>query len=189
MNGFLSFSCVLAAVTAVGASQGETFIRNGGFESVDGGVLEGWSSLRPPLRVDKSSGRNGGNAIAFCAESKPEHTVLSQTFPVMPGRSYRASLWAKTENLTGGRAMVCIEWYNEAGRWAGGVYSQGIGGTEDWTEINAVASRLPETAKTFRVGVYVERGGCGRAQNDPVLTGDDASIGASEIKTQLFYHF
>lgn len=168
MSGLRLFICALAAVMAAGASRCEALLRNGGFESVDGGVLEGWSSLRPPLSVDKSSGRNGGNALAFCAEFKPEHTVLSQTFPVMPGRSYRASLWAKTENLTGGRAMVCIEWYNEAGRWAGGVYSQGIGGTEDWTEINAVASRLPETAKTFRVGVYVERGGCGRAWFDDV---------------------
>ena len=169
MGRFRLFACALAAVVAASASQGSAFLlKNGSFEFCVDGALEGWSNLRSPLSVAPSSGRNGGTALVFSAESKPEHVVLNQTLPAVPGRSYRAAVWAKTENLVGGRAMVCIEWYNEAGRWIGGVYSQGIRGTKDWTEINVVASRLPETAKTFRIGVYVERGGYGRAWFDDV---------------------
>lgn len=142
---------------------------NAGFESVTkNGDLEGWQNLYKPLYVDAGAGRDGGNALAFSASKKGRYVVLGQSLPACPGMTFRASFWSKSENLTGGHPMLCLEWYGEGGRWLGGNYGKGKNGTSGWREEHVAVTRAPKGTVSMRVGVCVTKSGVGKAWFDDI---------------------
>ena len=156
---------------ASGSQQGRPIpIQNPGFEERGaGGSVAGWQ-IAAPYEVREGAGRDGGAALVFDAETPPPYSIPNQGFSVKPGRSYLAGAWIKSENLSGGQAKVCLEWYDAQGRWIDGSYLiDGARGTSpEWRKFEVVASRLPQNAVFLRVCVHVEKGGAGRAFFDDV---------------------
>ena len=152
-------------------------LQNPGFEERGaGGSVVGWQ-IAAPYSARDGVGRNGGAALVYDAETPPQYFVPNQGFSVKPGRSYKASAWVKAENLHGGHAKICLEWYDAKGRWIDGSYliDGANGTTKDWIKLEVVAARLPKNAVFLRFGIHVENCATGRAFFD--------DAGMAEIET------
>ena len=164
------FVFVAAAVaTCASAASHPVEVNNAGFEqSSSDASIPGWTNLYRPLSLAVGEGRNGGNALKFSAEKKGAYVVLSQSFPARPGMSFRASVWMKSENMTGGNPMLCLEWYGEGNRWLGGDYAKLKKLNGDWREEFISISRAPKGTVALKVGLCATRSAVGTAWFDDV---------------------
>lgn len=87
-------------------------LKNGGFEQVEeAGRLTEWNVGRGWFRIP-AGGRNESAGVRITSDPKKKSTngrLTSPSFPVKPGRSYRVSLWARTDaSALGGHVPVFI---------------------------------------------------------------------------------
>ena len=159
----------VASLAAFGAVADEPIVVNGGFESDGAGKVAGWReqgkySFRP------GEGINGTGAFYYENNDPGSYCVPGQPIKLTPGRRYRFSVWARTENIVGDEsgASICIEWSGADGKWMGGAYAGGVKGTRFWTKVESMTATIPEGARSFRVCAYVRKGMTGKAWFDDV---------------------
>ena len=159
----------VASLAAFGAVADEPIVVNGGFESDGAGKVAGWReqgkySFRP------GEGINGTGAFYYENNDPGSYCVPGQPIKLTPGRRYRFSVWARTENIVGDEsgASICIEWSGADGKWMGGAYAGGVKGTRFWTKVESMTATIPEGARSFRVCAYVRKGMTGKAWFDDI---------------------
>lgn len=71
------------------------------------------------------------------------------------GKTYTASAYVKTENLSANAAYIQISYYNSSGTYLSKVQSRKLGGTKDWTRlvVTATPEDAPAGAATVKVWV------------------------------------
>lgn len=143
-------------------------LANGSFEEGTGDGAAGWT-LPEHWRAEKNAGMNGSRGVAFeNADDKDYYKFPSMPVELEAEKRYEYSVWAKTEDLVGGKANICVEWYDADGNWLSGSYKAGPDGTRDWTQIAGVTPPMPSDAKSVRVAIYVSKGALGKAWFDDV---------------------
>ena len=167
MKKTIAIVCAMAAAGSVFAK--EVKVANAGFEDpfADGSIA-GWTNFYRPLSLAVGEGRNGGNALKFSVDKPGAYVVLGQSFPARPGMSFRASVWMKSEKMSGGHPMLCLEWYGEGNRWLGGDYAKLKKLNGDWREEHISISRAPKGTVSVKVGLCATKKAVGKAWFDDV---------------------
>jgi len=172
----LLFSAVLQAADAPKmnpvlvqiASQTEApAIVNPSFEAAKNPQMpDGWWGPEKNFQRDETVARTGKASFRWTNDD-PKTYALSSSKPLnmIPGNQYILSGWVKTENVTGGRAAICVEWNGPDGKWGGGSYLQGVNGTSDWKRISEIV-RFPSDAQNPHITCYGTQGAVGTAWFD-----------------------
>ena len=95
-------------------------------------------------------------------------TECTQTVTgAVAGRSYNASVWVKSQNISGptAGATFCVEWSDKHGKFLGGAYAAGVSGATDWTLLSTTA-HVPSTAGSVRFSLFTRHGSVGTAWYD-----------------------
>ena len=163
---------MILAVTlgTVGAS-GEDLPKNAGFENVaDSGAAVDWGGPASIYSRDTSVHRSGTASLKYTNTDPAVYVLCSQPINLAQGKMYEISAWVKTRDIAGEEsgATLCVEWYDAAGKWAGGCFPQGVKGTEDWTLVKGTTARIPPEAAKCALSCYVRPGMTGSAWWDDV---------------------
>ena len=157
---------VLGALSSVG----DNFVANPGFEVADGkdGAISWYGSSRPYSYVS-GEGRNGTRALRFELKKDSPYAFPSQKVKLVPGESYIAEAWVRTESLkgaNGGGAAIAVEWRKPDGKWYGGKYSNPVmGNVGAFTKIS-LPFTFPKDAGSCTISPYVMKGCVGTAWFD-----------------------
>jgi hypothetical protein len=153
------------------AAIGEDLPKNAGFEkAADSGVAVDWSGPATVYNRDTAVHRSGDASLKYVNADPAVYVLCSQPVELAQGKMYEISAWVKTQDITGEEsgATICVEWYDAAGKWAGGCYPQGVKGTADWTLVKGVTPRIPPEAAKCSLSCYVRQGMTGTAWWDDV---------------------
>ena len=168
-------NCTVYAITVLslvaGAATGEDLVKNPGFENAaDGGAAADWSGTASRYSRDATTHRSGEASLKYVNADPAAYLLCSQPVPLAQGKMYEVSAWVKTLDLAGEEsgATICVEWYDAAGKWAGGCYPQGVKGTADWTLVKGVTARIPPEAAGCSISCYMRQGMTGTAWWDDV---------------------
>ena len=147
-------------------NDGKIHLTNPSFETSDeNGAPSGWSASPRFFSITSEESRSGNACLRWNGDGQ-EYVLCTQRIDLNPGSKVDFSVWAKTKDLQGGRATVCIEWNRSDGTWYGGSYAQGVSGTtSEWTKIECRAI-IPKDAVNPHCSCYVTRGGVGTAWFD-----------------------
>jgi hypothetical protein len=135
---------------------------------------KGWS-LPEGYSIDANGGRNGTGGLLYERAAPEKYSLAAQTVRLVPGARYRFGAWIKTENVTGGKASVCLE-FRKNDKWLAGAYlKQGLEGTNDWTWISGTGT-VPASADPGQCAItpYLHQGATGRVWFDDVLIEPEA---------------
>ncbi len=146
---------------------GENILINGDFESSKNGIMpDGWNGDNHYYSLDKEA-VSGKFSLKYSNNNPSNYPICSQTVDLKPGDTYSAGAMIKTSNITGNDfgASICIEWFDKDGKWLGGIYPQGIKGTNNWTEISTIFT-VPNDAAKEQFSCYVRKGMRGTAWFD-----------------------
>ena len=152
----------------------ENFVLNPGFEN--GSTNWEQTSFGGRSIVDNQS--HSGESSQRMLASRRLKRLVSQEVSIIPGETYDASAWIKTQDLD--RTGACVEfiWLKVAG--ASGTPHRSkiikvntlgpIAGSNDWTQISLTGLTAPESAVAVRVNLWMERerGGSGMAWFDDI---------------------
>lgn len=155
-SGF--YAVAAAGVELVARPLPKNLLADPGFES--GG--QGW---RWPLPVEGKSVRSGVRAQRIDAE--PQLVENSQDVPVVPGATYAASAWIKTNGLDGAGAALGFLWLDAAGRIVRRDALRAAAGTRPWSKVSGTYVAPPVAVKVrFMAVVEAEPDGAGAAWFD-----------------------
>lgn len=160
---------VAAALSALSLNA-NNLVANSGFEVESGkcGAVN-WSGPSNPYSYVSGEGRNGTRALRFDLKKDSPYAFPSQKVKLVPGESYIAEAWVRTENLKGGNgggAMIAAEWRKPDGKWYGGRYSNPVmGNVGAFTKIS-LPFTFPKDAGVCTISPYVAKGCTGKAWFD-----------------------
>ena len=163
---------ILVFTLWAGVATGEDLLKNAGFENAaDSGAPADWNGPASVYSRDTAVHRSGDASLKYVNADPAVYVLCSQPVAPEQGKMYEISAWVKTENIAGEEsgATLCVEWYDAAGKWAGGCFPQGVKGTSDWTLVKGITSRIPAEAATCSISCYVRQGMTGTAWWDDVL--------------------
>ncbi|MHB9036002.1 MAG: hypothetical protein ACYC64_05000 [Armatimonadota bacterium] len=143
---------------------------NPGFEQVDGGGRPTeWYTPGGGYSVDMQVVHSGSNSMRLYNTDPSAYYLSTQSVPFEHDRIYRFSGWIKTDNVQGAGkgACICVQWIGKDG-FIGGTYPTdlAIKGTNDWTYLEAVTSKIPAEATAVMFTLYMEAGMVGTAWFD-----------------------
>ena len=163
---------IIFAVAVLGAFRilAGNHVVNPGFEIDAGkGGAANWSSAKKPFSYVSGEGRNGTRALRFDFAKNSPYVFPSQKLKLVPGESYVAEAWVRTENLNGENgigAALAAEWCKPDGTWYSGRYSHPVSGNVgEFTKIT-VRFTLPKDAGICTISPYVMKGCTGKAWFD-----------------------
>ena len=169
---FFPFMAAFAAAVTVKA---QPYVVNAAFEEfrADGAPV-GWSLPKSVFRVAKGEGMNGSGGLVWENDDTNLYVCASQPIALEPGKAYRFGAHVKVDGLKVGRGgngpLVCVEWYDASGKWIGGAYAPRINDAKlDWKRVEAVTTRMPEGAATFRLQLFGGKRCTGRVRFDNVF--------------------
>lgn len=147
----------------------ENIVKNGSFELVEAdGRVASWSRDGDTWSFPTSCGVADSRGALFENADASYYGGTKQTVAAMPGRNYFYGVKIRTEGLSGGRAMICVEWYRTDGKYIAGSYVRGIDYSAGWTEVTGETGVLPEDAARVVIMVFCERKSVGKAYFDDV---------------------
>lgn len=137
--------------------RGDSLVVNGPMDIVHGSSPAYWN----PGRFDGTAkdavfatidGGHGGSKCVSVAGSDERAAYDSAPIPVYPGRRYRLTAWAKTQDASG-ENQVGIFWY-KGNMWTyiGEARSESVSGTSGWRKLGLTAT-APEDAMFARVNL------------------------------------
>lgn len=155
LSGFLTY-----------AEEKTNILENPSFEAVgENGLPAGWRGPKS-FSADSTVARTGKVSLKWVNENAENYPLSSLPLALEPGKAYEIFMWVKTEKVQG-KASFCVEWSDENGKWLGGSYAQGIGGTQDWKEVKSRV-KVPENARNIHLTCYGTKGTTGTAWFDDV---------------------
>jgi hypothetical protein len=89
-------------------NRGKNLVVNPSFES----DLTGWSANNAQASIDTSKVIHGSKSVKLIANGT--NVYVSQNVPAYPGQILSASVYAETQDLTGGSAVFKIQWFKGA---------------------------------------------------------------------------
>ncbi len=161
--------CVGIVIAAVAAE----LLANPQLEKLDAnGRLEGWNlpKLYKPVRGEGLS-QTQGIVYENVADSN-YYALAGQSVKVIPGRSYRVTVQAKSE-LKKGSVHLCCEWSDANGKYLSGNYASLKKDEMDgqWHRMTIITPRMPKDAVRANVSLYCGKGAIGKAcWDDPSMT-------------------
>lgn len=163
--------CV-TAISALCALRAETLV-NPSFESIRDGKPVGWSINGGCFRAENGTGANGSGGLVWESTEPVKHQAgCVQKVDLAKGRQYVFSCSVRTEKFNssrGGYAAICIEWFDENGKWIGGAYGKPFrDGNSDWVQMEGTTRDIPSHAKSVRIQMYVTEGASGTVAFDNV---------------------
>ena len=169
--------CIAGLVLAAAVSaKTQPLVVNAAFEEFGaGGAPVGWAFPKSSFRAAKGEGMNGSGGLVWEVDDPNRYVCASQSLTLEEGKEYRFGAHVKVDSLKaqGGRkagAFVCIEWYDAKGKWMGGAYTPHANdANSDWKRIEAVTSRIPEGATTFKINLIGGKKCKGRVRFDNVF--------------------
>jgi len=153
------------------AAEEQNLARNNGFEVAgQNGLPADWSGPTNVYQRDGAVARSGGASLRFINPDPNRYVLCSQGIRLEAGRIYEVGAWVKTQGIKGSDsgATICVEWYDEKGRYLGGAYPAGKKDDSDWALVKGTTSRIPPDAKSFSLACYVRQGMTGTAWWDDV---------------------
>ncbi|MDO4574343.1 MAG: carbohydrate binding domain-containing protein [Planctomycetia bacterium] len=168
---FLRLCCLggLIGITlpAIHAEENANYLKNPSFEVIgETGLPEGWNAPEA-FTADKTVARTGNVSFKWANENKESYPLSSYPLALEPGKAYHISMWIKTDKVQPKKVLFCVEWDGPNGKWMGGNYAHGIGGTKDWTKVECRVNP-PENAQNIRLSCFGARGTTGTAWFDDV---------------------
>lgn len=155
------------ATQAVATEHAPIVLPNPSFEEVDpDGTPNGWHGSKAVFSRSTDFARTG--SASFCWENRDSKSYLLSSANIqglIPGKYYLVSGWIKTQNVSGGKATICVEWNGPDKKWLGGSYLQGLNGTKDWTRVHQIFE-FPENAQDPHISCYGTRDAVGKAWFD-----------------------
>ncbi len=143
-------------------------LTNPGFES---GGTDWWLSTSG-YELQSFEKHTGSKALENVRTDPQQYTLARHDITsVVAGNRYSVSSWIKTENViagSGGGATLCLQWRDANGQWAGGVYPQGLTGTNDWTKVTGNDLLCPANAVSANIILYLRPNATGMAWFDDV---------------------
>ena len=161
---YLVLCCLAAACPG-----GDSFVT--GFSS----GLNGWNTTSPEeFSIDRNGGRNETQGLRINREKSANYNIIGHPVKAVPGKSYEFSYWIKTRDVQGATGMRAgIEFY--ARKPDGSkeylfppAYSQGISGTNDWTQVVVKIPRVPLRTETVSLIFFMGKKTTGTAWIDDV---------------------
>ena len=143
------------------------FLKNSSFENVVNGSLPEYWNGDTKIYSTSPVSLSGNRSLEYTNNDSSVYKICTQELNIKPGLTYEAGVSIKTSDIKGkdSGASFCVEWFDKNGKWFGGVYPDGIKGTNNWTEIHSVIS-IPEDAKKVLFCCYVRKGMTGTAWFD-----------------------
>ena len=161
------FAVVLVGALGVFA---DNYVLNPGFEVESGkSGAANWSDAGKTYSFVSGEGRNGTRALRFDLEKNSPYVFPSQKLKLVPGESYVAEAWVRTENLNGENgigAALAAEWCKPDGTWYSGRYSLSVSGNVGEFSKITVRFTLPKDAGICTISPYVMKGCTGKAWFD-----------------------
>ena len=162
MKALVGISLSFASLLALAETN---LVWNARFERVDAkGRAEAWRGWGGRWRTDWA-GQDGSRAAVFENADTNYYGTVSQVVDARPGKRYRFGGFVKTENLRG-KVHFCLEWYGPNGKYVGGRYTAGLGGTADWTEQSGITPPLPTNAVKVLFQAFCAHESVGKASVD-----------------------
>ena len=169
--------CIAGLVLAAAVSaKAQPQVVNAAFEQFDaGGSPVGWTMPKRGFHAAKGEGMNGSGGLVWESDDPNRYVCASQPVALEPGKAYRFGAHVKVDSQKTPKskkvgAFVCIEWHDANGKWMGGAYSTRAGEAEsDWKRVEAVTTRIPEGATTFKLQVFGGKKCTGRVRFDNVF--------------------
>ena len=148
----------------------DNHVANPGFEVGSGkSGAANWPDAGETFSYVSGEGRNGTRALRFDLAKNSPYVFPSQKLELVPGGSYVAEAWVRTENLSGENgygAALAAEWRKTDGTWYGGRYSHPVTGTVGAFTKITLAFTLPKDAGICTLSPYVMKGCTGKAWFD-----------------------
>ena len=122
--------------------------------------------LPPNAKIVENLGRNYSRALQIKLNKKIKYGFAKLKLKLIPGHSYKISVFIKTENVTGkgSGATMGIE-FNRKGKWLSGVYLNGQKGTGEYKKYSA-RFKVPQKADETQVALFITRRMSGTAWFD-----------------------
>jgi hypothetical protein len=111
---------------------------NGSFESVSGGLLKGWTTLRGAAAADRRHAREGRTALRLESPDGSDACVQSPPVSLRIGKRYELSVWVRAERLRVrdlDRSPIAVGATVSMASAPFDVHSESLGGTRDWTRV------------------------------------------------------
>lgn len=176
----------LAAITAMTFVSGAELTMNGDFAKLDAqGFPERWVKIAAGgARATNVAGPDGQEVpvLFFDLDGGPI-TRIEQNHTLVPGREYKVSFEAKSENLSSAGVYLTTT------RWSGGG-SQALKGTTPWKHYEFTV-KFPGADNLYRLILYAPKGATGkvwfrRIQVTEIIAATDSPeplLGVARIKT------
>ena len=111
---------------------------NGSFESVSGGLLKGWTTLRGAAAADRRHAREGRTALRLESPDGSDACMQSPPVSLRIGQRYELSAWVRAERLRVrdlDRSPIAVGAAVSMASAPFDVHSESLGGTRDWTRV------------------------------------------------------
>lgn len=151
---------------------------NGGFEQTASAPDASWSGVASPapaywalwiptgsgkapnqtarVYLDSATHHEGNQSIAFDAFETSRVSVNQKVTKIAAGKSYKLSMWVKTENVIGTGAYFRTQFYNTS-KVGDGPASAKLLGTNDWT-LQQVYMTIPAGVTKLVIEPFLETG-------------------------------
>lgn len=174
----------VAAIGTVGLGAGKAeatafnLMQNGSFEQTTSAVTGAWVGVAQPIpvnwsvwiptgsgkepnktttvKIDTQQAYEGNQSLLFDAFTTSRVSVNQAVTSVLPGKSYRLSMWMKTDGVAGQGAYFRTQFYNTA-KVGDGPATAKLTGTRDWTRQQVVLT-VPDSATKLTVEPFLETG-------------------------------
>ena len=171
----MRFAAILALGFALAASAetGANILSNGGFERFTGARRVGGWAYGRGWRAVEGAGVGASRAVV-CEHADTETAALMrQDVRLEAKRIYVIEADIRIEGHIAGPhgkgVTVFAEWYDAAGKWIGGVYTEEQRTTDGgWRHVSSTSSAVPTNAALVRVGLGLSKGCTGKVTFDNV---------------------
>lgn len=168
----------------------QNLISNPGFERTDAkGNTKDWHAFPPVYRYVDGEGRNGSRGLVFENSDPHFYSFPKQKYPAHEGQIFTYKIWIKAENIQGREsgAGICIQWYDQRGKWIGGNYPRGMKDTGgEWKCIKGLSRHAPKGTAFFSVSPYVRKGNTGKAWFDDLQISEFLPEPVENITTSCY---
>ncbi|MBP5637991.1 MAG: hypothetical protein J6X55_00805, partial [Victivallales bacterium] len=124
-----------------------------------------WTTVPGRQHVEQGAGIDGEPAFVYERYDKEEYKFSHVSVPgLKPGKRYLVGVYVKTVGMpkTKGGATFAIEYGDSKGKYAGGVWPEGLTDAKDWTKVEDYVT-VKDDAKNPTMLLYMRKGATGKA--------------------------
>lgn len=168
-DGLATSGAATVTITVSGGGGGGNLLANAAFDA----DLSGWSFTSGAWQHDAVTFHDASGSVGIAQSSNGDH-LFTQTVAATAGTHYDASVYVKTQNVTGnGRfAELRVVWLDGSGAALQTLDSADVTGTSDWTLVSLSNAAAPAQTQSARFELRL------RAATGALAWFDDCSFSA-----------